>query len=831
MKLETKLIRALGKDKVHSSSPVKEMYAYDSSPFMSKPDFVVFPSCTAEVSRILNLAWESCTPILPRGAGTCLSGGAVPVKGGISLVMTQMNQILDIDPLSRTALVQPGVVNLNLQKALAPHGLIFPPDPASQKVATIGGNVAECAGGIQGARYGVTKNYVLGLELVLSDGTVTTTGLLSKDETLGPDSTGIFNGSEGSLAVITKILVSCLPQAQAMRTALASFKSLNHAGQAVSEIIKQGIIPTALELMDQTMLRAVDDFTRIGFPKDAQAVLLMEVDGYEVDLDHQLELMEEICRAHQAGDIKLAVTRADRENLWLARRSGNGALGRIRPAYIVHDVTVPRNQVATLLTQIQEIGRKHQVIIAQMAHAGDGNAHPHLLYYPDDHNIEHRLHDATRDIFKAALELGGTISGEHGIGLEKKAFMGMQFTRDNLEFMERIQAGLDPRKILNPGKIFPTKKEVQESDLVAKCSQGESCPHPSDLGSDHILEFIPDNLTLKVCGNTPLWKVQKTAASINAFLPLCTHTQGDQTMAYLVETGAHGHEAFAMGSLREYIYGLEFTPASQKKISTGGHTAKNVAGYDFTRLLWKSQGTLARIEAITLKLLPCPEKQRMIVQDFPTLSACFAHAEKILGADICLCTLKISSRTDHWQMITGLMGSAALVEMHTDKLSALFPKGKPHWEIIDQNFPDKPPLNKDCSNESPMERLWKKQESEQTLYPFVLLRGAGLRRPMMDFLKKYKPFFGPRKNLGMDIDLGCPDLSICAKDKSVSLPGEIAAFPHFHVERPGQILKTSQVHDRILKCMIPGTEAKPPLKMIHIPQNTRGDKRAPCPKT
>ena len=211
----------------------------------------------------------------------------------------------------------------------------------------------------------------------------------------------------------------------------------------------------------QTMLRAVDDFTKIGFPKDAKAVLLMEVDGYEMDLDPQLALMREICTTHQAKDIKLAVNLTERENLWKARRSGNGALGRVRPAYLVHDVTVPRHQVAPLLTRIQEIGRDQGIIIAQMAHAGDGNAHPHLLYYPDEPNIQQRLHEATEQIFKAALELGGTISGEHGIGLEKKAFMGMQFSPVDLGFMEQIKKVFDPFGILNPGKIFPTKQEVK----------------------------------------------------------------------------------------------------------------------------------------------------------------------------------------------------------------------------------------------------------------------------------------------------------------------------------------------------------------------------------
>lgn len=802
MKLETRLTRLLGKEKVFVTLPMREMYAYDSSPFISKPDMVVFVVSTNEVACVMGLAHEYGVPVLARGAGTCLSGGGVPIKGGISLVMTQMNVILEIDPVSRTALVEPGVVNLSLQKALAPHGLIFPPDPASQKVATIGGNVAECAGGIQGAKYGVTKNYVLGLELVLSNGTITTTGLLSEAETLGSDMTGIFNGSEGSMAVITKILVSCLPKPQSMRTALASFASLNDAAKAVSAIIKQGIIPTALELMDQTMLRAVDDFTKIGFPKDAQAVLLMEVDGYEMDLDPQLALMKEICTTHHAADVKLAVNLAERENLWKARRSGNGALGRIRPAYMVHDVTVPRHQVACLLTRIQEIGKAQGIIIAQMAHAGDGNAHPHLLYYPDEEKIQQRLHDATLQIFKVALELGGTISGEHGIGLEKKAYMGMQFSSVDLAFMKKIQKAMDPTGILNPGKIFPSREEAETTDLI----QGSQGIHQTETGPGRsieyagpgqILEFIPDNLTIKVRGDTPLWKVQATAATINAFLPLCTHTQGNDTMSLLMETGARGNDAFALGSLKEYIYGLEFTTWSGEWISTGGHTAKNVAGYDLTRLLWKSMGTIGSIQTLTLKLVPRPARQRLLVEKFSNLGDCIAYAKALLRADICLCTLKVHGQVhkghQSWQMITGLAGSVELVDLHTETVFALAKKSA--RQVFDMEG---------------HKSFWTNQAREKALYPFLLLHGAGLRTPMFNFLAQNAAFLGNLNEVRIEMDLGCPELSVYAQKTQTLFAcetdvfcTEVAQFPGFFMEWPGKSQRKSLIHARILQCLAP----------------------------
>ncbi len=829
---------------------MREMYAYDSSPFICKPDIVVFVTSTREVSCVMKLACQQGVPVMTRGAGTCLSGGAVPIKAGISLVMTRMNAILEIDPFSRTALVEPGVVNLSLQKALAPHGLIFPPDPASQKVATIGGNVAECAGGIQGARYGVTKNYVLGLELVLADGTVTTTGLLSEKETLGPDMTGIFNGSEGSLAVITKILVSCLPKAQSMRTALASFSSLTDAARAVSAIIKRGIIPTALELMDQTMLRAVDDFTKIGFPKDAKAVLLMEVDGYEMDLDPQLALMREICTTHQAKDIKLAVNLTERENLWKARRSGNGALGRVRPAYLVHDVTVPRHQVAPLLTRIQEIGRDQGIIIAQMAHAGDGNAHPHLLYYPDEPNIQQRLHEATEQIFKAALELGGTISGEHGIGLEKKAFMGMQFSPVDLGFMEQIKKVFDPFGILNPGKIFPTKQEVKTLGLVrgpggvkggvkgsgknpGKPDFDKSDSDKPDDGSDQILEFIPDNLSLKVRGDTPLWKVQQTAATINAFLPLCSH-QGNETMASLVETGARGNQALALGSLKEYIYGLEFTTRAGDWISTGGHTAKNVAGYDFTRLLWESKGVFGRVQTLTLKLLPCPESRCLIVETFSSLATCLAYAKALFSADLCLCTLKVVSRhggQQGWQMITGLAGSASLVKMHTGRVLAITP-GELGRKVMDM---------------TDLKSFWESQVRDRAMYPFPLARGAGLRMPLFNFLAQNAEGFDRLENARIEIDLGWPEVNILAKEMQTSLglempdkpagsdrgsarevarSGSASGLTGFYMQRSDKPPEKSLVHDKLasLAQLLPGEK-----KEENKSEPDRQPRRHPCP--
>lgn len=455
----SKIKSIAGRENCLHTRVARDIYGYDSSPFVHLPDLVVFAESTEQVAAILGLTHAEGIPLVPRGAGTCLSGGAVAFKGGISLVLTRMNKILDIDVLEQTALVETGVVNQDLQNTLAPLGFMFAPDPASQKVSTLGGNIGECAGGMRGVKHGVTKNHVLGLEVVLADGHIVQTGSLAPSQIFGPDMTGIFSGSEGTFGVITKAEVRLTPLPASKRTAMAAFSKLEQAGQAVSLIIAQGIVPTTLELMDQTMLKAVDDFLHLGFPQDAEALLLVEIDGEEVELDRQLEIISTQFKACSARSIQTAANAEEREKLWLARRSGNGALGRIKPAYMVQDVAVPRHRLPQLLQFVWETSCKYELIIAQMAHAGDGNLHPHLMYDPADADEYSRVLQAGEEIFRAALDMGGTVTGEHGIGLEKLEVMELQFTAQDLEFMQCIKSALDRDEMLNPGKVLPGSSE------------------------------------------------------------------------------------------------------------------------------------------------------------------------------------------------------------------------------------------------------------------------------------------------------------------------------------------------------------------------------------
>ncbi len=431
------------------------LYSYDASFPESKPDVVVFPRSTEEVSRIMALASAEQIPVVPRGAGTGVSGGAIALKGGIVLSLTKMNRILKVDTENLVVEVEPGVVNAHLQMALAPYGLFYPPDPASMKVCTLGGNIAGNAGGPRCLKYGVTKDYVLGLEVVLPDGAVIHTGGQVIKNTSGYDLTRLFVGSEGTLGIVTKAILRVLPLPEAKKTMLAIFDSLEAASRAVSATIAAGIIPTTLELMDNLLIRCAEDFTHVGLPTDAEALLLIEVDGAKEALEPQVQAIDKICRKEGAREVKLATSAAEVDRLWLARRTILGAVARVKPSVVVQDVTVPRSLLPEMVSRIVEISRKVGLLIGVLAHAGDGNLHPLILFDSRIPEELEKVHEAEKEIFVAALELGGTLTGEHGIGLAKRDFFPLAFTPKEIEVTRSVKKAFDPMNILNPGKILP----------------------------------------------------------------------------------------------------------------------------------------------------------------------------------------------------------------------------------------------------------------------------------------------------------------------------------------------------------------------------------------
>lgn len=453
------LTRIVGRDNILADPKDLIAYSYDATMRQELPDVIVFPRSTAEVSAVMKLAHREKIPVVPRGAGTNLSGGTIPVKGGIIVEVSRMNRILEINTADRRAVVEPGVVNLDLQNALAPLGYFYPPDPASQKSSTMGGNIGENAGGPMCLRYGVTAKYVCSIEIVLADGEVINVGDYVEDFP-GYDLRGVFIGSEGMLGVATKLTLHIIPKPEASRTMLAIFDRLEDSSQAVADIIGAGIVPGAIELLDQNMCQVIEQSVKAGYPTDAAGILLIEVAGLADTLEKQVQEISQFCQKNKARELRIAQTSAERDALWKGRRGAFGSVARICPPYIVCDGTVPRDKLPAALHKVGEIAEKYKILIVNVAHAGDGNLHPLILFdvtNPEEHKAAKK---AGGDILDACIAMGGTISGEHGIGLEKIDAMRHMFDPADIAAMRKVKHIFDPDDILNPGKMFPPETEA-----------------------------------------------------------------------------------------------------------------------------------------------------------------------------------------------------------------------------------------------------------------------------------------------------------------------------------------------------------------------------------
>ena len=433
------------------------LYEYDGGVDKGRPDLVVFPRTTAEVAAILEAAKESHVPVVGRGAGTGLSGGAIPRAGGVMVAFARMNRMLEIDLSSERAVVQPGVVNLDITLAVQPQKYFFAPDPSSQKACTIGGNVAENAGGPHTLAYGVTTNHVLGLECVTPDGTVFNTGGKEPDHP-GYDLTGLLTGSEGTMALVTKVVVRLMRQPEMVKTILAIYDSNEDAGDTVAEITARGITPVAVEMLDGVMLRMVEEATHAGYPVDAAAVLLIELEGLKEAVEEQVEQVREACSASRAREFRVARSTEERDLLWKGRKNAFGAVGRVSPFYYVQDGVVPRMQIARTLHYINGVSKRYGLTISNIFHAGDGNMHPIILFDARKPGELKQARRAGEDILEYCISVGGSITGEHGVGMEKMELMSKQFSDETLDVMRRLKALFDPEGRLNPGKLLPTGK-------------------------------------------------------------------------------------------------------------------------------------------------------------------------------------------------------------------------------------------------------------------------------------------------------------------------------------------------------------------------------------
>jgi glycolate oxidase len=447
------LIEIVGKQNYTDNLIDMVSYSYDASEHKHRPSCAVWPEETQQVSKILQLANKAKLPVVPRGAGTGLSGMAVPAQGGIVLDLNHMNKILKISIEDRLAVVQPGVIYADLEKALVPYQFFFPPDPASGKVATLGGNVNTNAGGLKGAKYGTTRDYVLGLEVVLPDGRIMRTGSKAMKSVSGYDLTRLLVGSEGTLGVVTEITLKINPKPTATSTSQATFDNLEDAGRAVSHIMHSGIIPSALEILGRHTILAINQNTDLDLP-EVDAMLLAETDGFtQEETDYQMQKIIEVFKENNPREIKQARTEKEVQELWAARKSAYAVLARIKTHFVLEDVTVPMTNIVKLLKGVEDIALKHKIQIATFGHAGDGNLHPQILYDGYDPEDVKRMEAATSDLFQLAIDLEGTLTGEHGIGLSKAPYMDLEHDPVAMDVMRTIKKTFDPNNILNPGKM------------------------------------------------------------------------------------------------------------------------------------------------------------------------------------------------------------------------------------------------------------------------------------------------------------------------------------------------------------------------------------------
>lgn len=430
-------------------------YSFDGTAALQQmPGCVVFPQATEHVAAILKLANRTKTPIVTRGTGTGLSGGSLPVPGCIVLCLVKMDKVLELDRANLTMRVEAGVTTQTISDAATAAGLFYPPDPGSMKISTIGGNVAENSGGLRGLKYGITRNYVMGLQVVMPDGEIVQTGNKCVKDVAGYSLKDIFIGSEGTLGVVTQVLLKLIPKPAAKKTMLATYGKMDEAAQTVSDIIAAQIIPCTLEFLDRTTIKCVEDFAKVGLPLDCEALLLMETDGHPAAVEEEAARMAEIAKRNNAREVRIAKDDAEAVRLAVARRSAFSALARVSPTTILEDATVPRSELAKMIRFVEAVGKKYNVRVGTFGHMGDGNLHPTFLTNEQNKDEMHRVEEAAKEIFEEAIRLGGTITGEHGVGMAKKAFLPKFAGDAQMRVLQQLRRVFDPNGILNPGKMF-----------------------------------------------------------------------------------------------------------------------------------------------------------------------------------------------------------------------------------------------------------------------------------------------------------------------------------------------------------------------------------------
>jgi len=642
------------------------VYEGDGGLDRGTPDLVLVPERAEEVARIVRWAASQRKPVVARGAGTGLSGGAVAERGGIIVEYSRMNRVLDFDVAGRMVTVEPGLINLTLDALAKSKGLYYPPDPASGRSATLGGNIAENSGGPHCFKYGVTANYVTGLEVVLADGRQVGLGGRAFDYP-EYDLTALLCGSEGTLGLITAAHLRLIANPPAVKTMMAAFPSVEAAGEAVSAVIAAGLVPATLEMMDQQIMRIINQFTTARLPEKAGAALIVEADGYPASVDPQIAEIEAILRAHGGFDLRVARTAEERETIWYGRKSAVGAMTRLAPAYYLVDVTVPRSKLAPMLSGVNQICVELGLRVGYVFHAGDGNLHPLILIdNPRDRALMERVHLAGRRIVELGVSFDGSITGEHGVGIEKREYMPLMYGPDELAVMRDVKEVFDPTELLNPGKIFPAedplqpplfhvKHELPASQVLQPASPAEAaamlratCGHPvvisgaaeppqppegtfvlSTAALRGITTLARDDLYVQVGAGTPLAELQAELAPVGMWVPAVAPYAG-ATVGGLVATNTNAPLRMRYGAWRDLVLAATLALPDGRLVRVGRPVVKNVAGYDLPKLVVGAHGTLGLICDLTLKLAPLPRARASLAVPVNSLEQGLALGARLL---------------------------------------------------------------------------------------------------------------------------------------------------------------------------------------------------------
>lgn len=672
-----KMEEIVGKEYVKTSDADMELYSYDASLVGGKPGLVVFPGSTEEVSQVMREAYIAGIPNVGRGFATNLSGGTIIRFEGLVIVLSRFNQVLEINPESKYAVVQTGVTNLEIQEAVAPLGMFYAPDPASQKVATIGGNIGENSGGPRCLKYGVTSNHILGMKTVMADGEIIDIAGPSLDPP-GYDVRGLMVGSEGCLGVATEITVRITPKTESVVTMLAIYDEVSSAAKTVSAIMEAGIVPLTLEMMDNMIIQAVEKGGSCGYPIDAAAVLIIEVEGISTGLKEQAEEVHKICMETGCREVRTAKTQDERELLWKGRKGAFGAICNLSPNYLVNDGCVLRSDLPEVLERVKEVSEQYNCPVANVFHAGDGNLHPLLMFDSRNEEEVEQVHKAGWDIMKICAEYGGTISGEHGIGEEKREAMKMVFSGHDLNTQQTIKLALDPKNLLNPTKVIPLPPEGSDKlpesrPTILKRAGGDQAAGVAEaietvrgaiaekksirvagkgtfngfgnlidgetvvvdsLKMTDFIEYDKDNQFITVGAGVTLGELQEKLAEQNQWLPIrAPFCNTDTTTGAIVAMATVGPERLVYGAPRDLLLGLQYIDSNGSMVSAGGKVVKNVAGYDMTRLLTGSLGTLGFITEATWKTATRPEVCKKI-SGTGSLEDCFKSALKVVNSHL-----------------------------------------------------------------------------------------------------------------------------------------------------------------------------------------------------